>query len=213
MSVNAVFSLVIRGHTPLYPETIHAFLVAHKDDEWRSGRRPTYALTLCKIFQTVHVCHMASTCDDLNRIRSTGLHGSWLISCHCDDTFIFRMTYRYCCDSLAQTRSVTVDLTYRHADSPNIYVNNHANMLWLDLLYADDEDHVVFNVLIDADKDYLPDIKFNFQMYNRLITANPDTDWVTVISDSDAEDIDAENEGEVTDGAPFGSNQSHIFDV
>ena len=123
------------------------------------------------------------------------------------------MKYRYSYDSLVETRSVTVDQIYMHADSPNIYVNNHATMLWLDLLYADDEDHVVFNVLIDADKDYLPDIKFNFQMYNRLITANPDTDRVTVISDSDAEDIDAENEGEVTGGASFGSNQSDIFDV
>ena len=123
------------------------------------------------------------------------------------------MKYRYSYDSLAETRSVTVDLIYRHAGSPNIYVNNHANMLWLDLLYADDEDHVVFNALIDADKDYLPDIKFNFQLYNRLITANPDTDRVTVISVSDAEDIDAEDDGEVTGGAPFGSNRSHIFDV
>ena len=86
-------------------------------------------------------------------------------------------------------------------------------MLWLDFLYADDEDHVVFNALIDADKDYLPDIKFNFQLYNRLITANADTDTVTVIFDFDAEDIGAENEGEITDGAPSGSNQSHIFDA
>ena len=86
-------------------------------------------------------------------------------------------------------------------------------MLWLDLLYADDEDHVVFNALIDADKDYLPDSKFNFQLYNRLITANPDTDRVAVISVSDAEDIDAENDGGVTDGAPFGSNRSRICDV
>merc|ERR1711963_1289861 len=115
---------------------------------------------------------MASMWGDLNRIRITGLHGSWLISCHRDDAFIFRMKYRYSYDSLVETRSVTVDLTYRHADSPNIYVNNHANMLWLDLLYADDEDHVVFYAIIDADKDYLLDIKFNFQLCNRLITAN-----------------------------------------
>ena len=86
-------------------------------------------------------------------------------------------------------------------------------MLWIDLLHADEDDHMVFNALINADCDDVPDSQFNIQLYNRLITANLDTDRVTVISDSDAEDTDAENESEITDGAPPGSNQSHIFDV
>ena len=81
---------------------------------------------------------MASTWYDSNLIRSTELHGNWLIRCDRDHAFMFRMRYRYCHVSLAQTAScwVTVDLNYIHPRSPNIYVNNHANMLRLDLLRA-----------------------------------------------------------------------------
>ena len=66
------------------------------------------------------------------------LHGNWLIRCDRDHAFMFRMRYRYCHVSLAQTASswVTVDLNYTHPRSPNIYVNNHASMLRLDLLRA-----------------------------------------------------------------------------
>ena len=199
MSANAVLPLVIRGNTPLYPDTIHAFLVAHQDDRWPGGCRPTYALTLGEIFG-MRVCQMASAWTNPNHIRSTRLHGFWLVRCHHSHPFIFRMTYRYCYESLTQTPSffVTVDLPYAHESSPNIYVSIRANMSWLDLLRADENDHMTFNALINADCDDVPDIHFNIQLYNRLITGHPFSDRVTVIldseSDSDAENDDAENE-------------------
>ena len=78
-----------------------------------------------------------STWDDPNRITSTRLHGIWFIREHRDDAFIWKIEYRYCYDELAQTPSywVTVYLTDRHPDSPNIYVNDRANMLWLDIFW------------------------------------------------------------------------------
>ena len=139
---------------------------------------------------------MASTWDDPNRIRRTRLHGIWFIPEHPDHAFIFRMEYKYFYDAQAQTpnRMVRVDLTDRHRDSPNIYVNHRRNMLWLDLLHAGAEDHNLFNKLFNADSGGVPNIDFNNTLYNTLITPNPFSDRVTVIPDSES-DSDAGNNG------------------
>ena len=106
------------------------------------------------------------------------------------------MEYRYCYDELAQTPSywVTVDLSDWHPDSPNIYVNDRANMLWLDILRAREYDHIVFNALINADSGGLRDSVYNTRLYNRLIIGSPCIDRVTVSPDSES-DSDAENNG------------------
>ena len=106
------------------------------------------------------------------------------------------MEYRYLYNRNANTPAfmVTVEVLYAHISSPNVYVNDKGNMLLLDIRHADEDDHMVFNGLINADTNDMPDRDFNIALYNWLITA----------TDDDAEDTDAENENTdgPTDGAP-----------
>ena len=148
-------------------EIRHGFLVAHRDETFPSGWRPTYSLTLvCK--ENMHLCHMASTWREPDVIRSTALHGFWWARCHPLQTFELRCAYRYC-DDFGASPAFVVDVEMRrHPDSENVYIDQSGKRLFLDIFEASPEDNFVFNALIDAPEVY-DDGQYNMILYQRLI--------------------------------------------
>ena len=168
--------------TPGSPVVQHAYLVAHQDARFESNFRDTYALTLVTK-DGMRLCHMASTwrstSDVLSMstsdVRATCLHGSWCEASHPSDNFKLRASFRYSFQSQESTPDffVPIEVTARHPFSSNIYIDKTGNRLFLDMLAAREDDHTIFNALVGANTNGLPDHLFNVALYNRLVTQAP----------------------------------------
>ena len=161
-------------------EAHHCYLVAHQDARFPLGWRPTYALTLFKDGLNRQLCHLATTWERPDVVRSTALHGYWSPPTHASHKFhmvvVCRWNWGYYLDPAPgppPTYVVTVTMMPHpsHHDG-SIFTDAHGRRVFLNLVTATAQDHERFNAIIA--NNVSDSVEHNLNLYRYLLAPPPD---------------------------------------